>query len=178
LLASAGVCLEVCAVDVDEAVAAGESADAYLERIVAAKLVAARPHLEHRCAVLVADTAVVDGATIMGKPSDDAEARRMLSALANREHAVMTRFAIEADGVEHAQTVTTRVWFRALSHADIASYVASGECHDKAGAYGIQGIGAMLVTRIDGSYTNVVGLPLAEVVQTLQGAGLLGPLPA
>jgi septum formation protein len=179
LLASAGVPLEVCAVDVDEAVKPGESADAYLQRIVSDKLAAAcgKPQAANCAAVLVADTSVVDGTTIMGKPADDDDARRMLSALAGREHRVMTRFAIEGDGLEHAQTVTTKVWFRQLSAADIDRYVATGECRDKAGAYAIQGIGAMLVSRIDGSYTNVVGLPLAEVVVTLQRADLLGPVP-
>ncbi len=148
-----------------------------------------------RCvALLVADTVVVQQGHIMGKPRDDAHAKAMLSALSGERHQVMTRFIIDELGAGgspslpsspsssstqwvSAQTVSTQVWFADLDQAQLDRYVATGEGRDKAGGYAIQGIGALLVERIDGSYSNVVGLPVCAVVSRLQGRGLVGPLP-
>jgi septum formation protein len=179
LLERVGIALCVCPVEVDETVRAGESADAYLERIVEDKRVAARalPEAGTCAALLVADTAVIVDGVILGKPADDDEAEAMLAALAGRAHTVATRFCAAAEEHVHAQTVETRVWFRHLDAATRRAYVRSGEGQDKAGSYAIQGVGAMFVRRIEGSYTNVVGLPLCEVIEALEALGVIAPWP-
>lgn len=168
----------VKAVEVDETPLPGEAPAAYLERIVAVKLEAALELVEAAppVAVLVADTTVVLDERVLGKPSSDAEAFDMVRSIAGRRHEVRTRFAIARSGeLSHAHTVVTVVEVRALDPRAIAAYVATGEGRDKAGAYAIQGHFAASVTRIDGSYTNVVGLPLAEVVELLERSGLAEP---
>ncbi len=175
----------VRAVDADETLREEELAGAYLERVVDAKLAAARTVLEaaadgagHCAALLVADTAVVLGQRILGKPADEQESREMIGQLAGRQHEVATRFAIaSAAEVICVETVVTQVWFRPLDDGQVDRYVATGEGRDKAGAYAIQGVGAMLVERIAGCYANVVGLPLSLVVARLQEHGLLGVCP-
>ena len=124
--------------------------------------------------VLGADTVVAVAGTILGKPTDEADAAAMLRLLRGRDHEVHTgcAFALSIDGREppHLLTtfvVTTQVAFRAYTDDDIAAYVATGEPLDKAGAYGIQGLGGNLVAEVRGSYDNVVGLPVAEVVAAL-----------
>ena len=183
ILAALGIPVRVAKADVDESVRAGEDPATYLARIVADKLaaVARLPEARGAGAILVADTTViVDGAPI-GKPADEAEARAMLRSLSGRGHEVWTRFAIGAEprgsAAIAAETVKTRVWFRALGEDEIAAYAATGEGLDKAGAYAIQGIGAFAVERIEGSYSNVVGLPACEVVLALRRSGLLGAFP-
>jgi septum formation protein len=179
ILTTLGLPLRVVSLDVDERVLPGERPEDYLARIVASKLAAAAPFAEGAGGVLVADTSVIlDGASI-GKPSDEAHARKMLRDLAGREHEVWTRFAIAPPqaGAAHAETVRTRVFFRPLDDDEIAAYAATGEGQDKAGAYAIQGIGAFAVARIEGSYSNVVGLPACEVIAALRALGLLGRFP-
>lgn len=181
ILATLGLPITVVSVDVDERVLPGEAPAAYLERIVSDKLGAASLRARDVGAVLVADTSVILGDRALGKPSDEAEARDMLRSLSGREHEVWTRFAL-ASGADparavHAETVRTRVFFRALDDAEIDGYAATGEGLDKAGAYAIQGIGSFAVERIEGSYSNVVGLPACEVVVALRRAGLLGRFP-
>lgn len=180
ILAALGIPLRIAKADVDESVRAGEAPEPYLERVVADKLavVLQLPEARGAAAVLVADTSViVDGAPI-GKPADEAEARSMLRMLSGRAHEVWTRFAIGRDALAlGAETVRTRVWFRALDDGEIAAYAATGEGLDKAGAYAIQGIGAFAVERIEGSYSNVVGLPACEVILALRRAGVLGGFP-
>ncbi|WP_437955410.1 Maf family protein [Sorangium sp. So ce119] len=193
ILTTLGLPLRVAAAEVDEAGRADEGPAAYLERVALAKLAAAR-RLDQAVgagAILVADTSVILGDAILGKPRDEADARAMLRALSGREHQVWTRFAI-ADGGQadracnadqgraealHAETVMSRVCFRELDDDEVASYAATGEGLDKAGAYAIQGIGAFAVARIDGSYSNVVGLPACEVVAALRATGLLARFP-
>ncbi len=125
--------------------------------------------------VLGADTIVVIDDTILGKPSDFDEARRMLRLLSGQTHRVMTGVAIvcHALGRRHAETVVTEVTFKQLSEAEIDWYIRTGEPFDKAGAYAIQGIGTFCVSRINGSYTNVVGLPVCEVVTYLLQSGVI-----
>jgi septum formation protein len=124
---------------------------------------------------LAADTIVEIDGRILGKPADQDDARAMLASLAGREHRVHTGFALLAPGgqVRAAEVVVTRVRCRPLDAPAIATYVASEEPADKAGAYAIQGLGAGLIAGIDGSFTNVVGLPLVEVGRALREAGLL-----
>jgi len=197
ILAHLGIPTLVTSVDIDESVAQGEPADAYLVRIVASKLAAAsRLFLKSvnkgglrgdtlqganiataSCAILVADTSVIDGEAILGKPASDDEAEAMIGQLAGKTHEVWTRFAIGAPEAParslHEETVVTKVTFRTLTAPRIRAYVASGEGRDKAGAYAVQGRGAGLVARIDGSYSNVVGLPACEVVVALERLGFL-----
>ena len=173
--------VRIVPVEVDESVAGDESPDPYLERIVSAKMAAAQ-QLEQRdgcAAILVADTIVVHDGRVLGKPDDDAHARRMLTRMVGRSHEVAGRYAIALPdaGTLVTETVRTTVWFRDLDEPAIAQYVASGEGRDKAGSYAIQGTGAFIVARIDGSHSNVIGLPLCEVVTALQRHQLLPALP-
>lgn len=175
----------------DESTLAGEAAAPYLERVVLAKLAAvaasfssspaasapsASPEARETSAVLVADTSVIESGDILGKPGGTDEAEAMLARLAGRTHEVWTRFVIGTPSatpdVLRAATVITRVTFRALTAAQVRAYAESGEGSDKAGGYAVQGLGAGLVSRIDGSYTNVVGLPACEVLVALEELGL------
>jgi len=172
----------------DESTREGEGPAPYLERVVEAKLAAVAAvfgegsrvlvaeDVRTTAAVLVADTSVIDDGTILGKPTSTAHAESMIARLAGRTHEVWTRFAIGSTEsparVLHAETVITRVMFRALSAEQVRAYAESGEGADKAGAYAVQGLGAALVARIEGSYTNVVGLPACEVMVALESLGL------
>jgi len=123
--------------------------------------------------VLAADTVVVLGEEILGKPRDEADARRMLRLLSGRVHRVITGVAIRWRGKEQIVSVSSRVVFRDLSEREIADYVASGEPSDKAGAYAVQGLGGALVSAVHGSVSNVIGLPIGEVVEALRALGFL-----
>ena len=129
--------------------------------------------------VLAADTIVCIDSHRLGKPVDDADAVRMLGLLAGREHVVRTAIALGrvGEGVLECRVVDTRVWFRPASLEELRRYVAAGESRDKAGAYGVQGLASGFVTRLEGSYTNVVGLPAAETVDLLVDHGALGQWP-
>jgi septum formation protein len=177
ILGAIGVPFVVVAGDADETVRAGESAAAYLERVVLAKLASVRTRCGagHGSAMLVADTSVVVDGAILGKPATDDEGLAMISRLQGRTHEVQTRFAIAAvdgGGPLRAETVVTRVTFRPMSEAESRGYVASGEGRDKAGGYAVQGLGMGMVARVEGSYTNVVGLPACEVLVALREIGL------
>jgi len=167
LLQQIGVKFRVEVADIDETPLSAETPAAYVARLAlgkAQKVAANNPG----CVVLGSDTTVVLDDEILGKPENDADARRILATLAGRRHQVMTAVALERDDQQRQQTVITQVHFAALTAAQIAAYVATGEPADKAGAYGIQGLGAVLVDAIDGSYSNVVGLPLTETAAMLQ----------
>jgi len=172
LLAQIGVDYSVLSVDVDETPLPGESPHAYVERLARDKAGAgwARVGADGALAlpVLGADTAVVVDGEILGKPNDAAAGRAMLARLSGRAHEVVTGVCLCGERGPAAAVSCTRVWFRALSTADIDAYWASGEPCDKAGAYGIQGLGAVLVERIEGSYSGVVGLPLFETAALLR----------
>jgi septum formation protein len=178
-----GVPFFVRAVSVDETIRTGEGPDAYLERVTGAKLDAVRStHLQEKAAaVLVADTIVISPrGAVLGKPADasrasgrpvDDEVRTMIEQLAGATHEVRTRFALSPPeataAVAHVQTVTTRVTFRAMVPRETVAYASTGEGRDKAGGYAVQGRAATFIERIEGSYTNVVGLPLCELVVAL-----------
>ncbi len=123
--------------------------------------------------VLAADTIVVINGEILGKPIHESDARRMLRKLSGRTHAVITGVALFYKGTKQVFSVSTEVDFKVLTEKEIDDYVKSGEPSDKAGAYAIQGIGGFMITAIRGSYSNVVGLPVAEVVAALQEIGVL-----
>jgi septum formation protein len=169
------------AADIDERTQPGELPEPYLQRVVTQKRLAVLARAgEHAAgAVLVADTSVTLGNEILGKPADVGEAERMLARLAGTEHRVLTRYelALPDGSLVAERTVATRVWMRSASPEELGRYARSGEGLDKAGAYAVQGLGAFLVERIEGSYTNVVGLPACELVLDLRRAGLLGPYP-
>jgi septum formation protein len=184
MLQTLGIPLRIVPADVDERVEPAEEPSIYLGRITVNKFSAAvRASAGVRLgAMLVADTIVVVDGEILGKPASVAEAEEMLSRLSGRSHEVWTRFAVgcRADGrgeIRHAETVKSVVSFRLLSPDEIRGYAHSGEGLDKAGAYAVQGLGSFAVARIEGSCSNVVGLPVCEVVVALRRTGLLGPFP-
>jgi septum formation protein len=159
---AAGIPFVVRAADIDETPRAGELPRDYVLRMAEQKARAV-PASESET-VLAADTTVVLGTEILGKPVDAADAARMLRALAGERHDVLTGICIlRRDRRMALEVASTAVWFNAMSAGEIAEYVASGEPMDKAGAYAIQGIASRWVERIEGSYTNVVGLPVALV---------------
>lgn len=168
-----GLTFTVTPAELDERVHQGELPAAYVERLARekAQAVAAR-HPGAR--VLAADTTVVLEEEILGKPADGAEALAMLRRLSGRTHRVLTGVALAGETLR-ARVVETRVVFREASEAELSWYVASGEPLDKAGAYGLQGIGGFLVRRIEGSHSNVIGLPLAETLELLAADGLALP---
>lgn len=175
LLTQIGVCFTTQAADIDETPRSGEAARAYVERLALekARAVFAATGNNSDSVVLGSDTSVIVDGEILGKPGNSAEAHAMLSRLSGRSHQVLTAVALvgqqaEATAAEKVISVSTQVAFNALTAAQITDYIASGEPMDKAGSYGIQGFGAVLVNKIDGSYSNVVGLPLSETAALLR----------
>jgi septum formation protein len=169
LLRSAGYTFDVCPTDIDEAVVDGEAAAPYAVRVAQEKARAADVLCRNSGdVILAADTVVVVDAEILGKPADSADARRMLQLLSGRVHDVHTAVVISRDRQILVELVTTRVHVISLEAADIDWYVDSGEPVGKAGAYAIQGRAARFVERIEGSWSNVVGLPLATVARMLK----------
>lgn len=165
LLRAAGFEFEIVATNVDESVRAGESPRQYVRRLAADKSAAA---LRPDAIVLGADTTVVVDDEILAKPIDDADAAAMLRKLSGRTHDVLTGISLRRGAFELGRVETTQVTFAALSDADVAWYVASGEGLDKAGAYAIQGLASRFIPRVDGSYSNVVGLPVAAVCELVR----------
>ena len=174
LLREAGIDIEVRPANVDESVAPGERPEIYVRRVAEAKGRAISAQMPGRV-VLAADTAVVVDTEILGKPTGPEDAERMLRLLSGRSHLVVSGVCLLMDGqpVADTEVEVTVVEFAGLSPAEIAWYVASGESMDKAGGYGIQGRASRFVTRIAGSYSNVVGLPIAVVYRMCTKAGLL-----
>lgn len=173
LLSLLRVPFEVIQADIDERPHPAEPPDRYVARVAGEKAAAvARSH--PTAVVLAADTSVILNGEILGKPRDRDDACAMLRALSGRTHTVLT--AVALDGRQRAgRVVETTVRFRALGEREIAWYVDTGEPLDKAGAYAVQGAGGLWVERVDGSPSNVIGLPLAETVELLSAAGLALP---
>lgn len=176
LLQQIGIKFRVLAPDVNEAALPREAPADYVERIARIKAeVAWMRVVERRMKrhpVLAADTAVILGRRILGKPQGDAEAKSMLQALSGRTHRVITAVALSYEGKLKLARSETRVTFRRLAPDEITHYVSSREPHDKAGAYAIQGFAAAFIARIDGSYSGVMGLPLFEVSRLLKSFGI------
>jgi len=169
LLSRLGIDFEVRPAAIDESPQPGESAEALATRLALAKARAVNES-HPGCRVLGADTVVAREETILDKPADAEQARRRLAALSGREHRVVTALAL-VEGEEVAQAVVvTRLWFRTLGAEEIALYANRPEPLDAAGAYAVQGGAAAFVSRLSGSYTNVVGLPLAAVESLLHRA--------
>ncbi len=173
MLKQVGLDFSIDPADVDERILPGEGPEAYALRVAKdkARVAAGRAGTG---VVIAADTIVVLGDEVLGKPSDAADAERMLRMLSGREHRVITGLVVldAASGRFSERTAVTSVWFRELKSEEIRSYVESGEPMDKAGAYGIQEKGALLVRKIDGCYFNVVGLPLSLLSEILLQFGV------
>ena len=181
LLRAAGFTFDTLVVDVDERARPGEAPADYVRRLAAEKSATAWRHLAPSAeasaeggssalldlVVLGADTIVVIDGDILGKPRDDAEAGAMLRRLSGRRHEVMTGVSLRAKANERGLVEATGVYMVDIREEDVAWYVASGEGRDKAGAYAIQGLAARFIPRIEGSYSNVVGLPVAAVAALL-----------
>ena len=171
LLRTAGFTFEVRPADVDETPRPAEPPATYVLRVARDKALAAAGRVNGNDAwILAADTVVVVDGRILGKPTGPADARRMLSMLSGVVHEVLTAVVVRHAGSETSEVVSTRVRFTALSAAEIDWYVESGEPDGKAGAYAIQGLGSRFVDWIEGSWSNVVGLPVATVYRMLGGA--------
>ena len=169
LLTLVGIPHEVRPADIDETYLAGEQPRAHAERLARGK--AAAIH-EPDAVVIGSDTIVVVDGDVLGKPRDEGDAARMLRRISGRTHVVMTAVAVAWQGRIESAVEEVSVTFHPLSDADIAAYVATGEPMDKAGAYGIQGYGATIVSRVDGDYFAVMGLPLQLLVRVLQRVGI------
>jgi septum formation protein len=178
LLTQIGLKFQVIPSTADEQLLPGETPEAHVTRLSIDKAseVANRPEVAGRW-FIGSDTIVLCNRQILGKPADEQHATEMLRLLSGREHRVLSGYAIldRKTGEQRAEAVSTSVRFRELTEVEIARYIASGEPSDKAGAYAIQGLGVCFVAGIEGSYTNVVGLPLCRLTLALKKLGV--PLP-
>ena len=177
LLRSAGYIFDVVVADVDESIRAGETPATYVRRVAADKSFRVAADLRvgghagpppQELVVLGADTTVVIDGEILGKPRDDQDGRAMLKRLSGKAHQVLTGVSLRQGAYEVGRVETTSVVFRELTDEDITWYAESGEGRDKAGGYAIQGLASRFVPSIAGSYSNVVGLPLACVDELLR----------
>ena len=173
LLRQIGIAFDVClpAVPVDETPRGAEASADYVLRLAADKAAAVADLLPSRV-VLAADTTVVRDGRILGKPADRAEAVAMLLALQGRDHEVLTGVAVRRDETLRTALARTRVWFRGIERWEAEAYWDTREGADKAGGYGIQGIGAIFAETLQGSYSTVVGLPLAQTERLLREFGV------
>ncbi len=172
LLGKLQIPFEVIVSECDESLPADTPAESAAE-LLAVRKAAAVAKLHPDAVVIGADTTVILDDDILGKPQDEADCKRMLSMLSGRMHKVVTGVAVFWDGHSASFADETQVQFYPLSNAEIEAYAASGEPYDKAGAYGIQGLGAMLVAGIHGDYYNVVGLPVARLARQLRSFHLI-----
>jgi len=174
LLAQIGVRHRPVAADIDETPRPGERPAAYVERLARGKAQAVVETLENRPdrPVLAADTTVVLGGRIFGKPADEADCVDMLTMLAGQRHEVLTAIALWHDGRLQAKSSTSYVTFRAIAAEECRRYWATGEPAGKAGAYAIQGLGAAFIAHLEGSFSGVMGLPLFETAGLLDAAGV------
>jgi len=167
LLRAAGYAFDVAAADVDESPRGGESPSLYVRRLAAEKSAAVSAKAPAGAIVLGADTTVVVDDAILAKPRDDVDASAMLRRLSGRRHDVITGVSLRCGAFEIGRVESTAVVFAPLTDDEIAWYVGTGEGRDKAGAYAIQGYASRFIPRIEGSYSNVVGLPVACVRELL-----------
>lgn len=172
LLTAAGFSFDVVPADVDEQLLPGEDPEAHVLRLARAKVWAVTS-TEPDSVILGADTVVIVDGEILGKPADDRQAASMLRRLSGRSHQVLTGVVVRRGEREESGVERTSVRFLPLSDQEIAWYISTGEARDKAGAYGAQGLASRFVERIDGSYTNVVGLPVPLVCRLLDSLGEL-----
>ncbi len=174
LLSGLGIEFEIISADIDETVAGGEEGDKFAERLASEKARAVALTHKKKGLYIGADTVVLLGKRIFGKPSSNDEAREMLNALSGKTHSVVTAFAItdEKGHKLYQEAVESRVTFREISKEEIENYVKSGEPSDKAGAYAIQGGADNFVELVQGSYNNIVGLPTERLSEVLKELGV------
>jgi len=174
LLRQLGVRFQVVKVHVDETVRSGEAPAACARRLAEAKIEAALDSLGSGITqpILAADTLVSVDSTILGKPADRTEGLAMLARLSDRSHQVLSAITLWHDGVKHTALSVSAVQFRAITAEEAVNYWQTGEPEDKAGAYAIQGRGAVFIERLEGSYSGVMGLPLFETATLLRAAGI------
>lgn len=166
-----GVSYQIIKPRIDETAFENEEPSVYVQRMASTKAeVIAKEHVQE--VVLAADTIVVVGKQILGKPVDREDAKRILRTLSGKTHQVMTAVCIRKGAEQHAFTQVTNVTFAPLTEDLIATYVASGESDDKSGAYAVQGIGAMFIEKVEGSVSSVVGLPICQVREVLAKFGI------
>lgn len=175
LLSSLGIGFDVIHPSSDEALSGSETPRDFALRVSAEKALSVSALLGKGEIVIGADTIVVVDGEILGKPGDREEASSMLRKLSGKEHLVYTAFSIVGPENEilHSEIVGTRVRVKSLAASEIEGYIKTGEPMDKAGAYGIQGLGSFIVTGIEGSYSNVVGLPVEELLAALKKLGIV-----
>src|SRR4051794_11131499 len=175
LLRDAGFAFDIAPIDLDETLHSGESAERYVERLAQAKAASAAVRAPDAI-VLGADTTVVVRGHVLGKPADAADARRMLNLLSGRTHEVFTGICLRKGARTLVHVEPSRVRMALLNEAEIDWYVGTGEPLDKAGSYAIQGLASRFIEGIDGSYSNVVGLPIAPLYSLLKvlGCDILG----
>ncbi len=182
LLTQVGISFEILAVDIDETEKPNEIAEDYVLRLAKEKVVTAwNIEKQKTKAILGSDTAVIINGKILGKPENNADAKKMLGLLSGKTHQVMTAVALalpsnnsaQPDQYELSSVISVSdVTFKILSDVEIEQYVYSGECDDKAGSYAIQGLAAAFITHLSGSYSGVMGLPLYETTELLNKAGI------
>jgi len=174
LLLQIGVAFRLLAVSVDETVRPGEEPDSYVLRLAQAKAEAGWPLREagSGAAVLAADTAVVLDGSILGKPRDGSDGESMLLRLSGKSHQVLTAVALRHEGGAQSRVSRSRVTFRSIGAAEARRYWETAEPRDKAGGYGVQGLGGVFVADLRGSYSGVMGLPLFETAELLDAAGV------
>lgn len=170
MLENLGLTPEIIPADVDESIEGFESLPEIAVTTLAKRKALAVSGLtnDKNAIIIAADTLVYMGNTLLGKPKDESEAFGMLKSLSGKSHSVYTGFSVCCGEKTVAKAVETKVFFKELSEEEIKSYIATGEPMDKAGSYGIQGKGALFVSRIDGDYFNVVGLPLCALFETIK----------
>ncbi|MGI9553676.1 MAG: Maf family protein [Thermodesulfobacteriota bacterium] len=175
LLENIGIEFEIIVPECEEEKIKNESPEEYVLKNSCIKALSVSGHLSDRQFALSADTVVVKDGNVLGKPENEADAKRMLNMLSRSAHEVVTGFVIiNSEGQPlHTEAVTTLVAVKVLDDREIEGYIKTGEPMDKAGAYGIQGIGSFMIERIEGSYTNVVGLPVSQVVYTLNKLNII-----
>ena len=175
LLGSVGLRFTIQVPEVDESHNIGESPEDYALRLSREKALSVASYYDTDTVVIGADTVVVVSGDVLGKPASEKDAASMLETLSGIEHRVLTAFSLvrPESSLLHSEVVETFVSVKHLAAAEIQGYIKTGEPMDKAGAYGIQGVGAFMINGIRGSYTNVVGLPLVELLEALKilGAG-------
>lgn len=171
LLNLIGIAHEVRAANIDESIRSRETPRSHAERLAREKATAIATR-DPDLITIGADTIVVVNRKVLGKPTDSADAQRMLAMLSGREHLVITAVAVSRGGNLHSAIEEVRVRFRRLGKGEIDAYIATGEPMDKAGAYGIQGFGATIVERIEGDYFAVMGLPLMRLVGLMRAVGV------
>lgn len=182
LLTQLGLRLAVLPADIDETPHNAEPARSYVRRVAREKCMKLHQTRRERglpleVAILAADTTVILDDQILGKPADDKEAAAMLAQLSGRKHEVITAYCIAVRDLKIERAITTAVSWRTLEPAEATAYVQSREWHGKAGGYAVQGKAAVFVTEVNGSITNVIGLPLAEVIADLRAANALPGYP-